>query len=82
MKPYHEALMQLYIEIRGWVGIVTFLLVALLNDCMDIRTTTWPCEGSVYIAMFRFHVAAPVFRLDLGLQKQCIESYICLLVLD
>ena len=74
--------MQLYIEIRGWVGIVTFLLLDLLNDCMDIGTTTWPCEGSVYIAMFLFRVATPVFRLDLGLQKQCIQSYICLLVFD
>ena len=82
MKPYHEALMQLYIEIRGWVGIVTFLLLDFLSECMDIGTTTWPCEGSVYIAMVRFRVAAPVFRLDLGLQKQCIQSYICLLVFD
>ena len=82
MKPYHEALMQLYIEIRGWVGIVTLLLLDLLNDWMDIGKTPWQCEGSVYIAMFLFRAAAPVSRLDRGLQKQCIQSYICLLVFD
>ena len=82
MKLYHAALMQLYIEIRGWVGIVTFLLFDVLNECMDIGTTTWSCEGSVYIAIVCFRVAAPVSRLDLGLQKQCIQSYIRLLVFD